>query len=124
MRHGLWQPGTHYSTILPVLYKLRAVLLLLITAAAIGGYAVLEAAVHSRLLFLITCAAIALLPFVYLSITLVSGVVGGGYPGWSRDWRDKNPARFWMGLAMYMAVAFAVAAILLFVLAKTYYGPA
>jgi hypothetical protein len=24
MRHGLWQPGTHYSTMLPALYRLYA----------------------------------------------------------------------------------------------------
>jgi hypothetical protein len=98
-RKGRWVRGTWYAEVLPSIHRLRALLVALVLVAAGGGYLVLATGIRSTPLTAATILALTLLVPAFIWLSLVQGFVGSGMG--NIDFREKNPARFWLGLFTY-----------------------
>ena len=83
-----------------------------------GSYLLLEAKMKVQGLFAVTVTALTLVVPTFIWLSVRQGYVGGGMG--DVDFKDKNPARFWLGLFAYSALMGVFAVAIIWVVVRTY----
>lgn len=117
-RNGKWKRGTWHAEVLPGIYRLRATVLVLLMISISGSYLLLEAKMKVQGLFAVTVTALTLVVPTFIWLSVRQGYVGGGMG--DVDFKDKNPARFWLGLFAYSALMGVFAVAIIWVVVRTY----